>query len=159
MSGSIRAGASYTEYYNDPNADSQTTPYVNASLRYTYAPQSYVEGGFSYDRNPTDVVGVSTAGGTSFTLDAESAVVYATLNHRITPELFGSVIGQYQNSKYNGGAADGQSEDFFLVGVQLEYRFNQYLAAHAGYDFDRLDSDLGRSFSRNRVYIGVTASY
>ena len=159
LSGSIRAGASYTEYYNDPNADSQTTPYVNASLRYTYAPQSYVEGGFSYDRNPTDVVGVSTAGGTSFTLDAESAVVYATLNHRITPELFGSVIGQYQNSKYNGGAADGQSEDFFLVGVQLEYRFNQYLAAHAGYDFDRLDSDLGRSFSRNRVYIGVTASY
>ena len=160
LSGSIRAGASYTEYYNDPNADSQTTPYVNANLRYTYAPESYVEGGFSYDRNPTDIVGVSTGNGTSFTLDAESAVVYATLHHRLTGQLYGSVIGQYQSSTYNGGAADGKTDNFFLAGVELEYRINQYFSAHAGYDFDRLDSDIPfRSFSRNRVYIGVTASY
>src|SRR5262249_44157323 len=93
LSGSLRGGASYTTYYNDPTADSKVTPYVNLSLRYTYATQSYVEGGFSYDRNASDVVGFATAGGTSFTLDAQSAVVYATLNHRITPQLFGSVIG------------------------------------------------------------------
>jgi hypothetical protein len=160
LSGSIRAGASYTEYYNDSNADNQTTPYVNANLRYTYAPESYVEGGFSYDRNPTDVVGVQTLNGTSFTLDAESAVVYGTVHHRITSQIYGSVIGQYQSSKYNGGAADGKTDNFFLVGLELEYRINPFLSAHAGYDFDRLDSDLQfRSFSRNRVYFGVTASY
>jgi hypothetical protein len=161
LSGSIRGGASYTDYFNDPNASSKVTPYVNLNLRYTYAPQSYVEGGFSYDRNPTSVVAVNPAtGGASFTLDAQSAVVYAMVNHRITPQLFGSVIGQYQNSKYNGGLADQTSDNFFLAGVQLEYRFNQYVSTHVGYDFDRLDSDLPfRSFSRNRVYIGVTASY
>ncbi|HTL58433.1 MAG TPA: outer membrane beta-barrel protein [Candidatus Limnocylindrales bacterium] len=161
LSGSIRAGASYTDYYNDSAADNPITPYVNLSLRYTYLPQSYVEGGFSYDRNATDVVGLlALSGNGSVTLDAESAVVYATLNHRITPQLFGHVTAQYQNSKYNGGTADGKSDNFFLAGVELEYRFNQWIAAHAGYDFDRLDSDLPfRSFSRNRVYIGVTASY
>jgi hypothetical protein len=160
LSGSIRAGASYTEYYNDPGADSQVTPYVNLNLRYTYAPQSYVEGGFSYDRNPTDVVGVYTGSGTSFTLDAESAVFYATVHHRLTGDLFGSLIGQYQSSTYNGGGADGKTDNFFLVGLELEYRFNPFFSCHAGYDFDRLDSDLqNRSFSRNRVYIGVTASY
>ena len=160
FSGSIRAGVSSTSYYNDSSASDKTTPYVNLSLRYTYAPQSYVEGGFSYDRNPTDVVGVSTGGGTSFTLDAESAVLYATVHHRLTGDLFGSVIGQYQSSTYNGGAADGKTDNFYLVGLELEYRFNPFISCHAGYDFDRLDSDLQfRSFSRNRVYIGVTASY
>ena len=158
FTGSLRAGASYNEYYNDSGASSPITPYVNLSLRYTYAPQSYVEGGFSYDRNAADVVGLLPSGG-SFTLDAESAVVYATVNHRITPQLFGNVIGQFQNSRYNGGAADSKNERFFLVGLELEYRFNQYFSAHAGYDFDRLDSEIGRSFSRNRVYIGVTATY
>jgi hypothetical protein len=161
LSGSIRGGASYTDYFNDPTSSSKVTPYVNLSMRYTYAPESYVEGGFSYDRNPSDVVGVAGPNGsTSFTLDAQSAVVYATVNHRITPHIFGTVIGQYQNSKYNGGAADGDSDNFFLAGVQLQYLFNRYVSAHVGYDFDRLDSDLpNRSFSRNRVYIGVTATY
>lgn len=159
LTGSIRGGASAIDYYNDSGANTPVTPYVNLSLRYTYAPQSYVEGGFSYDRNATDVIGLIGAGPNSITLDAESAVVYATLNHRITPELFGSVIGQFQNSTYNGGLADGKDERFYLVGLDLEYRFNQYLSSHIGYDFDRLDSELGRSFSRNRVYIGVTASY
>jgi len=161
FTGSIRAGASYTEYPNDSNAGNKTTPYVNATLRYSYAPESYVEGGFSYDRNPTDVVGLQTGtGGTSFTLDSESAVVYGTVHHRLTGQLYGSVIGQYQNSKYNGGAYNDKSDNFFLVGLQLEYRINQYFSTHVGYDFDRLSSEIpNRSFSRNRAYIGVTASY
>jgi hypothetical protein len=49
---------------------------------------------------------------------------------------------------------------FFLFGADLEYRFNEHFSTHAGYNYDRLDSDVGgRSFTRNRVYIGVTASY
>jgi hypothetical protein len=30
---------------------------------------------------------------------------------------------------------------------------------HGGYNYDNLDSDIGRSFDRNRVYFGVTATY
>jgi len=44
--------------------------------------------------------------------------------------------------------------------VNLEYQFDQHLAAHVGYNYDRLVSDVaGRDFTRNRVYLGVTASY
>jgi hypothetical protein len=157
LTGAVRAGGSYTEYYNDSNADHQYTPYVNASLRYSYAPESHLEAGFSYDRSPTDVVGngLSTA-----TLDAESAVVFVDLTHRITPFLFATLTGQFQNSKYNGGVYDGKEEQFYLAGINLEYRFTHYFSAHAGYDYDRLESqDIGRTFDRNRVYIGITATY
>jgi Putative beta-barrel porin 2 len=157
LTGSIRAGGSYSEYYNAPGADHQYSPYVNAIMKYSYAPESYVEGGFSYDRNATDVVGGGFSAGT---LDAESAVVFVDLTHRITPYLFASLMGQFQNSKYHGGAFDNKDEQYYLAGLDFEYRFNQYFSAHAGYNYDRLESkDLGRTFDRNRVYVGVTATY
>jgi hypothetical protein len=160
--GSIRIGGSYTEYPNDSSAKSTYTPYVNMSLRYNYSALSYVEGGFSYDRNATDLVGTSqpgTAGAT--TLDAESAVVFASVNHAITPQLLASLIGQFQNSSYHGGTFNSSDEQFYLVGLNLAYRFNQYFAANIGYDYDNLRSSaiLNRSFDRNRVYIGLTATY
>jgi hypothetical protein len=157
--GAIRAGASYTDYSNDSSVGNTWTPYVNATLKYNYAPQSYVEGGFSYDRNATDVVGAGLANTT--TMDAESAVVYVAVNHAITPQLFGSLIGQFQNSSYRGGTYDGNDEQYYLLGLNLEYRFNQYFSAHVGYNYDNLRSSsaLNRSYDRNRVYIGVTASY
>lgn len=157
--GAVRAGASYTEYYNDPSAGSTVTPYVNATLRYDYAPQSYVMGGFSYDRNATDVVGAGLPDTT--TLDAESAVVFLTINHAITPNFFANLLGQFQNSKYHGGFANNTDEQYYLVGLDFEYRFNPYFSAHVGYNYDRLESNstLNRTFDENRVYLGVTATY
>jgi len=157
--GALRVGASYTEYPNDKSVSSSWTPYVNGTLRYNYAPLSYVEGGVSYDRNATDVVGAGLPNTT--TLDSESAVVYLSVNHAITPQLFASLLGQFQNSSYHGGTFDGNDEQFYLLGLNLEYRFNQYFSAHVGYNYDRLESSsaLNRTFDRNRVYIGVTATY
>jgi hypothetical protein len=157
--GALRAGASYTEYPNDSTVGSTWTPYVTGTLKYNYAPQSYVEGGVSYDRNPTDVVGSTSLGTT--TVDAQSAVVFVALNHAITPQLFANVIGQFQNSRYRGGLYDGNEEQYYLLGLNLEYRFNQYFAGSVGYNYDNLRSSsaLNRSYDRNRVYIGVTATY
>jgi len=157
--GAVRVGASYTEYYNDPGVSASWTPYVNASLKYNYAPLSYVQGGFSYDRNATDVVGAGVPGTT--TLDAESAVVYLSVNHAITPQLFASLLGQFQNSHYHGGTFDNNDEQYYLLGLNLEYRFNQYFSADVGYNYDRLESSsaINRTFDRNRIYIGVTATY
>lgn len=158
LTGSLRAGASYSDYYNDPSSSATYSPYVLASLRYTYARESYIEAGFSYDRSPTDVVGLSSGG--SFALDAEAAVFYANLRHRLLPMLYGSLMGQFQNNIYNGGAFNNETDQYYLLGLELEYRFTPNFSAHLGYDYDKLDSSInGRAFDRNRVYIGVTASY
>ena len=67
-----------------------------------------------------------------------------------TPEL--SVI--------SGGVFNDVAERYYLVGLNVEYRFNPHLSAHVGYNYDKLDSDIfNRSFDRNRVYAGVTATY
>ncbi len=159
LSGALRAGATFTQYYNDPTASDNWTPYVNATLSYRYAPESSASIGFSYDRNPTDLAGLYNNG--SFTLDAESGVIFASLSHRIFPNLFANVIGQFQNSTYYGGAYNNMKEQYYLAGLDVEYRFNPYFSAHAGYNFDRLasNSEINRSYDRNRVYVGITASY
>ena len=59
----------------------------------------------------------------------------------------------------NGGQFNNQSERYYLVGLNLAYHFNPHFSAEMGYNYDKLDSDAGRTFDRNRVYMGVTASY
>lgn len=160
LSGAVRVGAQYTDYYNDDSQDGTVSPYALATGRYTYMPESFVELGVTHDRNATDIVGFA-AGQGDFTVDQESTVVFLSVNHKITEKLRGSLLGQYQNSTFNGGAWDGESENFYMAGVNVEYTFNRWLSAHAGYNYDLLDSDLGdiRDLHRNRVYIGVTARY
>jgi uncharacterized protein (PEP-CTERM system associated) len=94
------------------------------------------------------------------TLDSEASSVYASVNHKITANLTGSILGQYQHSVFRGGSADSLSDDYFIVGLNLTYRINPWISTEAGYNFDRLKSDLGgRAYDRNRIYVGVRATY
>lgn len=154
--GKLRAGASWTDYYNDANTDSDVSPFVRASLAWTYAENSTIEGGVSYDIQATDVIG---ALGNSFTYSQDAFTVFANLSHQITPKLRASLLGQFQNSSFNGGLADDADEQYYIAGVNLEYMINQWLSTHVGYNYDYLDSEVGRTFDRNRVYIGLTARY
>lgn len=163
LTASLRAGAQFVDYYNDSSVDSDISPYALASLRWSYMPESFVELGFSQDFNSTDQFLPNAQG--QVTLGAESSVVYLSLTHRISPKLFGTLLGSFQNSTYQGGSMDGQSEQFWMAGLNFEYRFNSWFSAQAGYSYDRLDSDITngasytRAFDRNRVYIGLTARY
>ena len=161
LKASVRIGARYTDYYKEPGHPSEIGPSAQASLQYTYLPESYLELGVTHDRNATDLFSVENG---SVTTDAETTAVYGTINHRIMPRLYGSLTGQFQNSELSGGTFNNVNERYYLVGLNVEYRFNPHLSAHAGYNYDKLDSDAttsagNRSFDRNRVYIGVTASY
>ena len=168
MSASVRVGARYAEYYKDPagNGDGWG-PFAQGSLQWNYAPESNVQLGVRHDLSSTDIAGTTTGSpgttfnpNTSFTQSAESTVIFGSVEHRITPMLFGSLTGQFQNSSFNGGTFNSESERYFLVGLNLEYRFNPHFSADVGYNYDRLDSDVGgRSFDRNRVYMGVKARY
>jgi hypothetical protein len=164
MFGAFRAGASFIDYYNDPNDQSDVAPYFKANLRYTYLPESYLEVGASYDRSATELFNDTDPNDPDnedqFVQDAQTAALWASLTHRITPKIFGSLMGQIQNSLYEGsGNFDGDSDWFFTFGANLEYRFNAYFSSHIGYNYDNLNGDTGRDFTRNRVYIGFTAVY
>jgi uncharacterized protein (PEP-CTERM system associated) len=160
LTGSFRVGGYYTEYYNDPSGQNAFNPYAMGSLRYTYLPESYFEVGFSYDYSPSSLqTPVGSTG--DMTLNAEAGTIYASLNHRITPKLYGSILAQYQNSTYYGGPYNGQADNYYLVGLNLQYRFTPNFSAEVGYNYDDLTSDVpGRgAYDRNRVYVGVTGSY
>jgi Putative beta-barrel porin 2 len=161
LTGSIRAGGRYNIYPNESGQD-DLSPYGLASLRYTYRPESYLEAGFSYDYSSTDTSFSTANGANSVTLNGQSASLFATLRHRITPKLYGSIIGNFQDTTYYGGSGsyNGQSTLYYLLGLNLEYRFTHNFSAQAGYNYDNVYSDVpGRTYDRNRVYIGVTANY
>jgi hypothetical protein len=158
LQGSVRVGVRDTIYYNDPQNEKTLSPYARLGLTYRYAPESFVEGGFSYDQNSTDQLGTFANG---ITVGQQSAVLFGTLHHRIIPNLYGTLTGQFQNSTFVGGSLDGESQQYFLVGLNLQYRFSHYLSAEIGYDYDKVNSPSGGSpsYDRNKVYIGITGNY
>jgi hypothetical protein len=163
--GSANIGFSSTDAYNDPNGTKNTSPYARANLTYSYAPESSLAVGFGYDWNSTDVIGfqnfvrATNSSSGSFTVGSETANIFASINHRIIPRLFASITGQVQDSTFVGGALDGKSERYYLLGLNLQYRFGRHLSADVGYNYDKVDSDAGRTYDRNRIYVGVTGTY
>jgi len=162
LSGSVRVGAQITDYVNAPAGaavQSKTSPYADASLKYAYAPGGAFQVGVRHQLNPTDIAVDSTGG---IVQDQESTAVYASVTHDITAKLKGRITAQYQNSEFHtGGLLDGQTEDFMSAGATLSYAFTHNLSAEAAYYFDNLESKsiLAREFARNRVFLGIRASY
>jgi hypothetical protein len=155
LNGSVRVGAQFTEY---ENVDEDTiSPYADGNLTYTYNPGSYVQLGVRHTRQATDIAFFDL---TTPTLDQEATTIYGSVNHKISSKLTGSLLAQFQHATFESGAVDGDTENFFLAGVNVAYAINEFLSAETGYNFDRLDSDVAdRSFTRNRIYIGIRATY
>lgn len=165
LRGSVRGGVQISDYHEVGNTDA--SPYADASLSYLYLPGSSLTAGVRHTRNATDVASPNSKG--TPTLDQETTVGYVQVQHQITHNLTGSLLGQIQHSTFNDGGADNSDENLYLIGLNLEYRINHHWALEGGYNYDMLDSDLqatfngkrydARSFDRNRVYVGVRASY
>lgn len=157
---SLRLGAQFTEYDNLPGDSKDTvSPYADGNVTYRMTPDSWVQVGVRHSRIATDAAA----------LDQENTTVYGSINYRVLPPLTASLLGQYQYNTFEEGQAvfvgnnitfKDKAENFWLVGVNLSYEINRFLAAEVGYNYDRLDSDLDfRTFSRNRVYVGLRATY
>jgi hypothetical protein len=158
LSINAEGGIQYTESYNDPYASPSTAPYAVLSVIYTYAPGCYAQVGFTESQNATDVIAPDAQG--RITQDQESSTLYASINHQLTSKLLGSIIGRWQHSIYNQGLYNNQALDYYSVGVDLSYSITPHFSCDAGYNFDDVDSQVpGNSYTRNRVYLGVTASY
>jgi hypothetical protein len=170
LNGSVRLGAQLTEYdFGSPLLagldEDRWSPYADANATWLYRAGSYAQLGIRHQRAQTDVGFVpDLAGGLVPNLDAESTTVYASVNHRIYGGFVASFVGQYQNSSYETEVTQDFSDDYFMAGINLTYEINKFLAAEAGYNYDRLDSELTgrgqpRSFTRNRVYVGIRGTY
>ena len=155
-----KVGVQYTDSYNQPNGGATSlSPYADISMIYTYLPGSYAQFGFSESQNASDQVGFDAATG-QVSLYTQSSTVYASINQKLTPKVMCTALGRWQHSVYNGGLYDNQSQDYYSLGANLSYAFNQHLSAEAGYNLDYLQSDIpGNQYSRNRVYLGVSAAY
>ena len=158
LSASVRVGAQFFDYYN--HDETQTSPYADASLTYAYAKGANVQAGIKHLHNATDVTG-SVA---HPVLDSEATAVYLQISQPvefISHDLVAGVYGSYQRSEFNanGGGLDGQGEDFWSTSANLSYKFNPWVSAEAGYNFDQLCTDLNRAYERNRYYLGIRATY
>jgi hypothetical protein len=152
-----KAGVQYTDNYNQPGGATSVNPYADLSLVYTYLPGSYAQAGFTQTENASDQVGYQNGKVTLFT---ESSTIYASVNQKLTPKVMGSVLGRWQHSIYNGGLWNNQAQDYYSLGAALSYAFNPHFSAEAGYNLDYLQSNIpGNQYSRNRVYVGVSAAY
>jgi long-subunit fatty acid transport protein len=46
------------------------------------------------------------------------------------------------------------------LGLNLSYQINPHFSVDAGYNYDNVQTQLiGYGYTRNRVYLGVTATY
>jgi hypothetical protein len=156
---SVRGGAQNVTYDNLPDEPSEWNGFGDVSTTFEYAEGSYFRVGAKYGRNRTDVIGLATSAN-SLTLDQETATAYGVISHKLTESLTARASGQLQYGTFKGGAANDQAESLYLLGVTLAYQLNQYLALETGYNYDRVDSDdSGRSYSRNRVFLGVRGQF
>lgn len=160
LSGSIRGGYQYSKFPHalPGQSDKASNPYVDASGTWTYTRGSYVQVGVRHSRQKTDIA--IQPGSALPTLDQESTVAYGSINHQFTGRLAGGILGQAQWGVFNQGGANKLTEDYYLLGVSLTYRINQYLVAESGYNYDLLRTDItGRGYHRDRIYLGLRAAY
>ena len=162
LSATVKGGATLVDNYADPiYATTSWTPYADVSLVYTYLPGSYLKFGFTQSEGASDQVTADSSG--HITQYTENSVAYLDLNHRFTPKLSGDLIARVQYTTYNAGVVDNSDTTDYGVGLNVTYQFNTHFSVDAGYNYDDVEASgtglNGYGYSRNRVYLGLTATY
>lgn len=170
LNASVRGGAQLMQYdFSSPLLagldEDRWSPYADANVTWRYLEGSYAQLGVRHQRLQTDVGFIpDPILGLVPNLDAEATTVYGSVSHRIGGALIASLIAQYQHSGYETDVTGDFADDYFMAGLNLTYEINRFLSAEAGYNYDHLDSELTalgqpRSFTRNRVYVGIRGTY
>lgn len=158
-----RAGVQVVDYYQaSPGSNPNSLgPYADLNLSYNYIDTGSLSLGFHQSKTQTVVAFDPTTG--TFTADQETSTVYGSVTQTLTPlspKLQATLTMMYQNLVYNGGGYNNQSDTYFSLGLNFAYQFTHYFSAEFGYDYDLYSSVVpGLGYDRNRVYIGVTATY
>jgi len=132
--------------------EDETSPYVNAVMKWGYAEGSELVAGVSLARSATDLQAA----------DQETTSVYAQLVHKVSARIHGTLTGRFQDSEISGGGGklDGKEESLLLLGASLTYAVADNIWAELAYNYDELDSDIqDRSFERNYVSVSIGTSF
>lgn len=166
LQASLRGGVEVSDW-DDPSISDETSPYVDASVTWTYLPGSYLQGGVHHGREATDAY----LGNALDIVDSEATSFYVAVSHEITAKFRATVNARYQygDLKYNGAATSISTDKYLLIGLVLNYKFTQWLSGEVAYYYDDARSSglgfipalngHGRDFERNRVFFGVRLTY
>ena len=130
---------------------SQTAPSAEFSLKYDYAEQSFVTGGYAYTLDEASDVANYT--------DTKVNRFFVNLQHAITPLIVASGSVDYEPSVLQGRRGlSNANETTVRLGAAVSYLPTKNWTFSATYDYDRVDSDVAvREMGRGRM--GVSASY
>ena len=152
--GSVRVGA---EFRDNDNYDSNTSPYIEASL------VQLLNEGFSLRWAARYGLEDSELGSFESRTSIRMGV---TAQYEFNPRLTGTAGLTYVHSElddsYVAGVSDGD-EDFFGINLGLSYLLYSNVRVEGGYSYGTLDSNIdsgiSRDFDRHRVFMGVSANF
>ena len=128
-----------------------TSPYVELTTKYDYAPGSYVTAGYVYTLEESSNVTLYT--------DTQVNRFFVNVQHALTGLITASASIDWEPSQLQGrrGLPD-VDENTTRLGVALTYLPTKNWAISASYDYDKVSSDdAARELNRNRM--GLTARY
>jgi predicted porin len=135
-----------------PQDESSTSsPYAEATFRYSYSDQSFVSAGYSYSLEETDDPLHYT--------DSRTNRFFVNVQHALTPSFIASASATVAPGTLLGipGVANNVQETSTRLGAALTYVVRKNLSVSATYDYDNVSSDKAyREQLRSRV--GINAS-
>ena len=129
----------------------QTAPSAELSLKYDYAEQSFVSGGYAYTMDESSDVANYT--------DTKVNRFFINLQHAITPLIVASGSVDYEPSVLQGRrGVSNANETTLRFGAAISYLPTKNWTLSATYDYDRVNSDVAvREMVRSRT--GLSATY
>jgi len=132
---------------------SDTTPYLDGKLVYQYTLASDITFNVRHTLNATDVL---------LAANQETTMFRVSWGHAFTAKIKANILGQFQSSDFSGALS--ANETFWTLGTTVSYVLTPHIALDASYFHDSLNSDrlaLGfeRGYNRNRLFLGVRASF
>jgi hypothetical protein len=162
LSSSLHGGVQLREFNGGTN---DISPFATASLNYNFARQGTASLGFQYQLFSTEVSGFRST---------ETAQLYGQARYRFTQKFSASAHGVLSMSTFqdptstkavtitlsNGKQRIPTGEDTYSAGLVLDYDLAPWASSFVHYDYESVISDIpGRTFSRNRVGLGLSLHY
>ena len=153
--GSVKAGYGIKDFSNS-STESHGDIYLELQLDHKFSPKTTLLLNASRRTEETDV------SQSSFIV---ANAISATLLHRFSTKITGSLDLSYTHEKYNGDVTfDGTTKElvdqFWRAGAAVQYDYKDWLKFVAGYVFsDRVSSISALSYINNMLYVRASAIY